>query len=72
MAIVLRSLKRLLAFRISNSPHRHRVQRTQVNPLARRPQLPTMEYISHSEDLYTSPNDPYWPPCEGSTEIEPQ
>jgi len=30
------------------------------------------EYLSHNEELYTSPSDPYWLPFEASTEIGPQ
>lgn len=29
------------------------------------------EYLSHNDELYASPSDPYWPPFEASTEIEP-
>ena len=70
MAIVLHSLKRLLALRISNSPHRHCVQRT-THQLRSATTL-QMEYISTSENLYTTPSDPYWRPYEGSTDIGPQ
>ena len=29
------------------------------------------EYLSHNEELFSTPNNPYWPPFEAHTEIGP-